>query len=92
MNLYLACFDITNDTARTRMGKYLAEYGQRVQKSVFEIAVRSDSELERLKAQAAPLLAPGDDLRFYALCRACRRRSHDHRGGRIAYLPAVTIL
>ena len=35
MNLYLACFDITDDGNRTRVGKHLAVYGQRVQRSVF---------------------------------------------------------
>jgi CRISPR-associated endonuclease Cas2 len=92
MNLYLACFDITDDANRTRVGKHLSDYGQRVQRSVFEITVAGEPELERLKAELAPLLAAGDDLRFYAICRACRRRSYNHRGERVAYIPAATIL
>jgi len=92
MNLYLACFDITDDGNRTRVGKHLAVYGQRVQRSVFEIAVRNQAELDRLNAELQPLLDTGDDLRFYAICRACRQRSYNHRGERVAYIPAATIL
>ena len=92
MNLYLVCFDITDDGNRERVGKYLAESGQRVQRSVFEIVVKDEGELTRLKARLAPLVKAGDDLRFYALCRACRQRSHDLQGERVAYIPAATIV
>ena len=38
------------------------------------------------------LLEPGDDCRFYFLCRACRQHSHDATGHRVAYLPAAVIV
>ena len=40
MHIYLACFDISDDKNRDRAGKELLTYGDRVQKSVFEIAIR----------------------------------------------------
>ena len=33
---YLVCFDIVEDPARAKVVKVLKEYGERVQKSVFE--------------------------------------------------------
>ena len=41
MEVYVACFDISDDRQRTRVGKVLLRHGDRVQKSVFEIAVPS---------------------------------------------------
>jgi CRISPR-associated endonuclease Cas2 len=92
MLVYLACFDITDDGVRYRVGKTLARYGDRVQKSVFEISLDKQSQLRDLKTEIRHLLAEGDDCRFYALCKACRKRSHDVGDNRIAYLPAAVLV
>lgn len=92
MTLYLACFDIADDKARNRVGKLLGHYGERVQKSVFEVVLRDSAQLERLKRKLAVLLEPEDDLRFYRLCRSCRKSSHDARGKRIGRIAAAKVV
>lgn len=92
MNVYLVCFDITDDRVRYRVGKALAEYGERVQKSVYEISLRTPGELDALERALRELIEPDDDIRLYALCKACRRRSHDVLERRIAQFPAVVLI
>jgi CRISPR-associated protein Cas2 len=92
MAFYLVCFDIGDDRARYRVGQALAEYGTRVQRSVFEIDVAADTDLTRLRRTVDGLMAPGDDCRFYALCRSCRSRSTDSKGERVAMLPAAVLI
>jgi hypothetical protein len=51
MRIYLVCYDITDDDTRLEVSKILGEYGERVQRSVFEVAIRSEAELEWLRAR-----------------------------------------
>lgn len=92
MKAYLACFDITDDRTRRQVGLQLLEYGQRVQRSVFEISVTRPEELERIREGILPLLDPDDDVRFYALCEHCRKGSKNAEGERIASFPAAVVL
>jgi CRISPR-associated protein Cas2 len=92
MLVYLVCFDITDDAIRYRVGKALAKYGERVQKSVFEISLGNETQLRELKAEIRALLVEEDDCRFYALCKACRKRSYDVDDNRVAYLPAAVLV
>lgn len=92
MNVYLACFDIADDSSRDRAGKELLAYGQRVQKSVFEIMVSEADELARIRDRLAPLLTEGDDLRFYRLCADCRGASVGVRSERLATFPAAIVI
>lgn len=92
MFAYLACFDISDDKIRYRAARCLSAYGVRVQRSVFEISVETPTELETIKNQLINLLEPEDDLRFYAICLNCRRKSHKHDGERIAIYPSVVII
>lgn len=92
MNVFVACFDVTDDRARRRIGDRLEHFGTRVQKSVFEISVRSSAELDALREELQAELDDGDDLRFYALCANCRRNSQHADGERVALFPAAIIL
>ncbi|MBS1213926.1 MAG: CRISPR-associated endonuclease Cas2 [Proteobacteria bacterium] len=92
MNCYLACFDITDDKNRERVGKELLVYGERVQKSVFEIMIRHPAELDEIRDKLAPLLEDGDDLRFYRLCAVCRSQSTGIRGESLAHFPAGVVI
>ncbi|GAB6041487.1 CRISPR-associated endonuclease Cas2 [Endothiovibrio diazotrophicus] len=92
MHLYLVCFDISDDRDRNRAGKRLLRHGERVQESVFEVSLRDDVALERLREELRPLVDRDDDLRFYHLCAQCRERSSDLDGGRVAHYPAAVIL
>ncbi len=92
MHISLVCFDITDDRIRDQVGKALLEYGDRVQKSVFEIVLRRPEELQDIRDRLRPLLEDGDDLRFYRLCAECRQDSTDIRGERLAQFPAVMLV
>ena len=92
MATYLACFDISDDRIRRTVSKRLEHFGQRVQYSVFEISVKSPQQLERLKQEMQLELEEDDDLRFYFLCKACRKKSCTHNNERIAYYPAAVIV
>ncbi len=54
MIIYVVCYDVTNDKVRNRISKVLLKYGNRVQYSVFEVMLHSQSELniltEKLRA------------------------------------------
>ena len=75
MPCYTVCFDITEDRVRTRVGKRLLQFGDRVQKSVFEIQIASLQELQRLREELREEIEDGDDIRFYRLCLDCRKAS-----------------
>jgi CRISPR-associated protein Cas2 len=92
MRIYLVCYDITDDDIRLEVSKILGGYGERVQRSVFEIAVRSEAELEQLQARLEEVLGDTPELRFYPLCGRCRNESHTLSGGRIAVFPSTIIV
>ena len=59
MSQYLAAYDISDDRRRTRVARLLLQYGQRLQKSVFEIEVDPD-ELPELRRELGALLSLRD--------------------------------
>ncbi|MGR5070135.1 CRISPR-associated endonuclease Cas2 [Vibrio alfacsensis] len=69
--LVLACFDIENDKTRRQVGHLLGGYGDRVQRSVFEVLFKNQQECEKVFDELIALLNNGDDLRFYPLCKRC---------------------
>ena len=92
MQTYLACFDITDDKIRYRVSKLLGGFGNRVQKSVFEVRFKRASQMARVKQQIFDLLEDTDDCRFYAICLNCRRKSQDCAGEQIAVFPAAIVI
>jgi len=92
MQCFVVCFDISDDRIRYRVGKLLLEYGIRVQRSVFEVSIRSPAQLRRVREQIAAALESGDDCRFYPLCRSCRQQATDVNDNRIAYQPAAVLI
>lgn len=92
MHTYLVCFDISNDEQRRKVGILLATYGIRVQRSVFEIALDSTTQLHTLKRDLQPYLATEDDLRFYHLCVHCRQNSFDMNNQRLAQFPTWVVV
>jgi len=92
MEVYVACFDIGDDRLRERVGKVLVGYGDRVQKSVFEIAVEESGGLEEIRSRIMDLVEEDDNIRFYRLCAACRTGSSTLSGDPVAQFPAVVIV
>ncbi|MBD2580131.1 CRISPR-associated endonuclease Cas2 [Oscillatoria sp. FACHB-1406] len=73
MTLYLICYDITNDSRRTKVAKLLEAYGLRIQKSVFEV-IADEQQYSKLAQKLSKLLdLKQDQLRFYPLSERCRR-------------------
>ena len=92
MQTYLACFDIQDDRHRRHVATLLGKHGLRVQKSVFEISVRSPEQLQKLHMRAQRWLGEGDDLRFYHLCCECRQKSHAMDARPVADFPLAVML
>ncbi|MGH8625193.1 MAG: CRISPR-associated endonuclease Cas2 [Gammaproteobacteria bacterium] len=89
---YLVCYDIADDDVREDVANVLGEYGERVQRSVFEVIVRSEAELARLQQRLAEALRAEPELRFYRLCERCRAESRTLRGERVAAFPSTIIV
>ena len=71
----LACFDIVDDRSRNRVAKILKEYGERVQKSVFECADLSEERFLKLKNRLEDCIDSSEDtVRYYFLCQGCLKR------------------
>ena len=92
MQVFLACFDISDDRLRRKTGRRLEHFGSRVQRSVFEVSVKSEIELNKLKEELQQWIEPGDDLRFYLLCKSCQKKSHTVFDERIAHFPAAIVV
>ncbi len=92
MRVYLACFDIEDDRQRRKLGDLLLTYGDRVQRSVFEITLKDETELNALRRRCQQYVTAGDSLRFYWLNKDSRRKSQDVWGEPIAVFPAAVIL
>ena len=62
----VVAYDIVDDTRREDVASLLSGYGPRVQLSVFECQVRSQTELQSLRAQLRSLIDPLEDqVRIY---------------------------
>jgi len=67
----LISYDITDNKTRTRIMKYLLNYGKRVQKSVFVCHI-TDNQLETIKNHIKSLITSGiDRVRYWEICKAC---------------------
>ncbi|NLH98662.1 MAG: CRISPR-associated endonuclease Cas2 [Chthonomonadales bacterium] len=71
--LHVIAYDISEDGPRGRLAKFLLDYGDRIQHSVFEADLEPE-DVERIMARAKPLVAAGDSLRIYALCADCAEK------------------
>jgi CRISPR-associated protein Cas2 len=93
MEVYVVCFDISDDALRRRIAQVLLGYGDRVQRSVFEVSVRDRSQLDALRVKLAELVDPGDqDVRLYRLCARCREASGTLSGERVGSFPALVVI
>ncbi len=70
--LWLIAYDIKDTRIRTAVADILANYGERVQYSVFECYL-SLGEFSRLRQDITSIIDKQDALRFYPLCQWCRQ-------------------
>jgi len=66
-------YDVVEDRRRARVAKLMEGYGRRVQKSVFECFL-DEGQFVRLQVRLDELIdLDCDSVRFYRLCKRCRR-------------------
>ena len=71
---YLLSYDITINKNRQRLADLLLDYGDRIQKSVFEADLDAD-DLAKIMRIAEALVDTDDSFRVYPLCKSCREKS-----------------
>jgi len=85
-------YDIPDDRRRYRVTRVLQDYGQRVQYSVFACDV-TPRDYAALRRQLERALDPREDnVRYYALCRACTARIEVANSPDVASSPAYYIV
>ena len=90
---YLACYDIPEDRLRAQVAKILGEYGNRIQYSVFELMIESESVLDELRVKIRHEVQEDIcSLNFYRLCQNCRAASCDLHGGSLTEIPTAIIV
>lgn len=72
-HLYVVAFDIVSNKIRYRCVKILLNFGQRVQKSVFECLLNDKQYLEMKKLLDNTINPDSDSLRYYLLCKTCEQ-------------------
>ena len=70
----LISYDIEDDKRRLRVMKFLKDYGERVQKSVFECHLTED-QLDSVRTGLKKLIDHRTDrIRYWPICKACASR------------------
>lgn len=90
MSRYIAAYDISNDSNRVRVVRLLEQFGERLQKSVFEVWLDSD-DLADLQRRVAPLLGEFDHFEVIPIDMA-RHRPRWNWGAHEPLMEAVTVL
>ena len=69
--IYLIAYDIVEDHIRNKVSKYLAGWGRRVQKSLFECDLERE-ELDRIVSYIQEMIDPSEDCcSVYKICAEC---------------------
>jgi CRISPR-associated protein Cas2 len=64
-------YDVVDDKKRLKLMKFLKDYGDRVQKSVFECNL-SPATYERVKVGVEEIINKRKDrVRYYRICKGC---------------------
>ncbi len=70
--VYIVCYDITNNNVRKKIDVCLSRYGSRIQYSVFEIVI-SEDQLKTIRQHIKHIINVNTDkLNYYRLCQWCR--------------------
>lgn len=85
-------YDVVDDKKRTRISKTMKNFGERVQKSVFECRV-DDQQFIRMKKTLEEIMDMNEDsIRFYFLCKGCVERIEISGWGTVAEDEKVIIV
>jgi CRISPR-associated protein Cas2 len=70
--VYVICYDITENKIRRKIDILLSSYGERIQYSVFEIVI-SEDKLKGLRQEINKLIeVTTDKINYFRLCQWCR--------------------
>jgi CRISPR-associated protein Cas2 len=72
--MYVISYDISDDGRRNKVANILADYGNRVQYSVFECLIDA-ATLEKLVEMLEPFPECGDSIRIYQICEGCLKKA-----------------
>lgn len=68
-------YDIPDDKRRLHLANTLLNYGDRVQKSVFECDLQSQGEFDIILQEIKMIIVEKEDLlRVYSLCQDCQSK------------------
>ena len=74
MTRFVVCYDVANDRRRREIAACLDGYGDRVQESVFELAIIDHALMESCLAEISTLIDRSkDNIAIYRLCGSCER-------------------
>jgi CRISPR-associated protein Cas2 len=74
MGYVVISYDISDDRKRVKVANLLADYGKRVQYSVFECRLDAKT-LEKLIDQLEPFVEGNDSIRVYQICESCLKKA-----------------
>jgi len=76
--LYLVAYDIPDDGTRQEVSDLLESYGIRVQRSLFELRLKSRKEFRTLTEKLSALIdKEADSVRFYSQCFTCAAKAEE---------------
>lgn len=87
----VVCYDISDNRRRTRVGKVLEGYGERVQRSVFECDL-SMRHWAGLRRRMERVICPNDLVRYYSLCESCEKRIQIDGPGEVQRTPLAYVV
>ena len=70
MNMIVA-YDIANPKRLNRVAKIIKDYGERVQKSIFEVTVDAKNFMEMKARIEDEIVFEEDGVKFFPLCEKC---------------------
>lgn len=72
---YLVCYDIANNKRRYHVDRCLAQYGERIQLSVYDIVLNT-WQLDSLRTQLRAIIAADEDrIHYYPLSQSSRQNT-----------------
>ena len=73
---YVVCYDIENNKRRNHISRILGNFGQRVQKSVFECELDERTYEQMLRQLSKEFTGDDQDsIRIYPLCQECKKKA-----------------
>lgn len=72
--IFLVTYDISDDKIRRKVSSYLEDRGERIQKSVFVIEVKS-KKIDRLKEELKNIQNGDGVIHLFTICHSCYKKA-----------------